>query len=389
MSSQLLREFIRVTLLESGVRKKFHMELPEDLVFVAKAFKDNGHELYVVGGSVRDAILGKVPKDYDLASDATPDRVIEVVNKLPDHHVVEVGKSFGVVRVVTPDKNEYEVATFRSDIGKGRRPDSVEFTSIENDVLRRDLTINALFYDIDTGEIVDYVGGLDDIKNRIVRAVGNPVERFDEDRLRILRALRFASRMGSNLDKGTHEAIKNDNSLAGVSPERIRDEFLKGIVGSRSVDHFLNLIDEYDLWPQVFPGLRVSSAIIESKRVPVVLAALLIQNDPTIVAKRLNALKYTAEEASQASFLMRLNDLTPENAFRMKKLFIASHLTDDDVREFFDEEGFIRLKKNVMDAFIEYNLSIKGSDLIAQGFSGAELGRELERQETLLFRQLL
>lgn len=388
INAPILREFITLCLTEEAVRKSFTMQLSDDVYELADAFWAEGHDLYVVGGAVRDAVLGKAPKDIDLATGAVPDEVIRIVKALPGHKVIEVGKSFGVVRVVTPSGGDYEIATFRRDIGKGRRPDAVEFTGIDDDVKRRDLTINALFYDVNKEEIVDLVGGLHDLENNIVRAVGDPKERFDEDRLRILRALRFAARMGSGLDPETGAAIKNDNSLKGVSPERIRDEFLKGILSARKPELFIDLVDEYELWPQVFPGLDVSGWKVTSRNVPVVLAILLIMNDPKLVNKRLNALKYSAIEVSQVTFLLELTRLNVSNAFKLKKLYKTSKLSDNDVREFVTLSGLPR-DQRLIEAFLQYEPSVKGDELMAQGFTGADLGRELERRETLRFQELL
>lgn len=389
MSKELLKQFINEV-----IKRPFDMSLPGDLLNIATAFKHAGYKLFVVGGSVRDALLGKEPKDFDVATDAVPDEVIKVAGSLPRHKVIEVGKSFGVVKVVTPENNEYEIATFRKDLGKGRRPDSVEFTSIDKDVMRRDLTINALFYDIDKREIVDYVGGIEDIEKNVVKAVGDASERFDEDRLRILRALRFAGRMGSDLDPATSKAIELNNSLAGVSPERIRDEFIKGIKSARNIGSFLSLFDKYDMWPQVFPGLKtstgqdtsVSTRGIDSKNVLVVIAMLLDANDSTIVLKKLNTLKYTAQEASQVSFLLRFRDLSVDNAFKLKRAFHAAHMSDDDIIEYAHQRG--EPSSKLLMSFIEYEPSVSGEELLATGFTGAALGRELERRETLLFRQL-
>lgn len=386
MSSHLIREYVREVLSEV-VKKPFKMDLPADLLNLASAFKTSGHQLYVVGGSVRDALMGKEPKDYDVATDAVPDRVIDIVNTLPDHKVIEVGKSFGVIMVVTPDGGEYEIATFREDIGKGRRPDAVAFTSIDKDVMRRDLTINALFYDIDSEEIVDYVGGISDIERNVVKAVGSAKERFDEDKLRILRALRFAGRMGSDLDQETSDAIENDNSLSGVSPERIRDEFLKGIKSAKSVSGFLALVSKYDLFDQIFPGLRVSTnRAITSRNVNVVLALLLDDNDPQVVSKRLNALKYNVTEASHVSFLLRLRDLDVNTAYRLRKLATSSHISDDDMIEYAHARG--KPLPKLLTVFIEYELSVSGDELIAQGFAGPALGRELEQREIVNFTKL-
>ena len=157
---------------------KLKLNIPSDIKKIYKLFKKNRKQLFIVGGAVRDAILGKSPKDFDLATDAKPDEV-EAIAKQGKFKTVDVGKSFGVVIV-----NGHEIATFRKDIGKGRRPDSVDYTDIQGDVKRRDLTINALFYDIGKGTIVDLVGGIADLKKKKIRTVGNPDERFDEDPLR-------------------------------------------------------------------------------------------------------------------------------------------------------------------------------------------------------------
>ena len=191
--------------------------------------------MHIVGGAVRDALLGKKPKDFDLATDAHPDEVVSILKAGGFDTIGEVGQQFGVVIAKTPSFREgIEIATFREDIGKGRRPDGVEYSTIDVDVKRRDLTINALFYDIEKGEVVDLVGGVADLQNGHIRTVGNPADRFDEDPLRKLRALRFAGRTGSKLEKETADAIKKDNSLKDISSERIHDEFKKSIVSSKS-----------------------------------------------------------------------------------------------------------------------------------------------------------
>ena len=153
--------------------KKLKLNVPSDIKKIHKLFKKSGKKLFVVGGAVRDAILGKNPKDFDLATDAKPDEVLKIA-KDGGLKTVEVGKQFGVVIV-----GGHEIATFRKDIGKGRRPSAVDYTDIEGDVKRRDLTINALFYDMDRGNIVDLVGGIADLKKKKIRTVGKGSERFD------------------------------------------------------------------------------------------------------------------------------------------------------------------------------------------------------------------
>lgn len=191
-----MKTFIRQKLRESFLdeeRVPIKMSIPKDVLAIKDVFVKNGKKLYVVGGAVRDGILNKPIKDYDLATDANPDDVEEMMQKA-GYKTLPTGKAFGVINVFT-DNDEYEIATFRRDLSMGRRPDGVEFTTIDQDVLRRDLTINALFYDIDTGEVVDLVGGVDDLKKGIIRTVGDPVDRFSEDPLRILRFVRFLSKI--------------------------------------------------------------------------------------------------------------------------------------------------------------------------------------------------
>jgi tRNA nucleotidyltransferase/poly(A) polymerase len=150
------------------------IEMPQDILDISSIFKKNGKDLYLVGGAVRDSVIGKSPKDFDVATNATPDEVIGMLGG--NYKVMEVGKAFGVIAVITTEfPDGIEVATFREDIGSGRRPNEVRFTDIESDVKRRDLTINALFYDLKTHEIVDYVGGINDIDYTQIEPVLHPI----------------------------------------------------------------------------------------------------------------------------------------------------------------------------------------------------------------------
>ncbi|MCW5976590.1 MAG: CCA tRNA nucleotidyltransferase [Bryobacteraceae bacterium] len=184
-----------------------------------------GHQAFLVGGCVRDLMLGVTPKDLDVATDATPARLLEL---FPD--ATPVGAHFGVVLVGRGD-TQVEIATFRSDHSylDGRRPVRVEFeTDPRQDVIRRDFTINALMLDPATGEVLDYVGGQDDLRRSILRAVGDPERRFTEDRLRMLRAIRFAARLGFTIEPATLAAIQRLHGLIlTVSAERIRDELIR------------------------------------------------------------------------------------------------------------------------------------------------------------------
>lgn len=208
---------------------------------IVRALRDAGHVAYLAGGCVRDEILGRTPKDYDVATDAPPDRISSLFKRTR-----EVGKSFGVMQVLLHGVT-VEVATFRKEHGysDGRRPDAVTFTGAEEDAHRRDFTINALFIDPLAkpeqvrgvhigGRVIDYVGGLADMEHRIVRAVGDPEDRLAEDNLRALRAVRFSARLGFVLEEATARAVrKHASELAGVSRERIGDEVRRMLTDER------------------------------------------------------------------------------------------------------------------------------------------------------------
>lgn len=185
-----------------------------------------GYETYLVGGCVRDFLLGREVHDYDLATSATPDEVKEVFPR-----TLETGKSFGVVRVLTGEGGAgVEVATFRRESGyqDHRHPSQVEYAGVVEDAGRRDFTVNALYLDLKTQQVLDLFGGLRDLKEKVIRAVGEPGQRFQEDALRLLRAVRFAGRLGFRIEEQTRSAITQYAKLIEkVSVERIRDELEK------------------------------------------------------------------------------------------------------------------------------------------------------------------
>lgn len=379
-----IRQILREDILRED-RVKIDIPIPDDIRQIKDVFVKNGHKLFVVGGAVRDALLGKTPKDYDLATDATPDKV-EAMMQRAGLKTLPTGKAFGVINVFT-DSDEYEIATFREDLSGGRRPDAVRFTDIETDVKRRDLTINALFYDIDTGEVVDLVGGIDDLKNGIVRTVGSPEERFGEDRLRILRAIRFAGRFGSGLDPAVDAALKKDNSLEGISPERIRDEFLKGIKTAKSTKHFLGLIDKYNLWGEIFPNLNIDKIFIEDKDPMIVIATLLNNNDVMKLSKELNKLTYSSAENKAITFLVSLFLFNPDRVYEFKKLYDKSGVTDEQLRKFARISG---IDMKYIEAFIKFQLSVTGADVEKLGIpKGPEMGKAIKQMEIDNYLKLL
>ena len=184
----------------------------------------SGFKAYLAGGCVRDALLGQTPKDFDIATSARSEQILKFFSKSNQQ-----GKAFGVVAVFCK-QGMVEVATFRKDgpYLDGRHPEYVEFLDDKEDALRRDFTINALFYDIQTKQVIDYVGGLKDLQNKIIRTVGPPADRFTEDKLRMVRALRFQIQLGFDLDSVTENAIdKMKNSISEISTERVYEECLK------------------------------------------------------------------------------------------------------------------------------------------------------------------
>ena len=362
----------RNTLLES---KKLRLKVPRDIKKIYKLFKKNGKQLFIVGGAVRDAILGKSPKDFDLATDAKPDDVLKIAEK-GGFKSLELGKAFGVVVI-----GGHEVATFRKDIGKGRRPDAVDYTDIEGDVKRRDLTINALFYDIGREEIVDLVGGIKDLKKKQIRTVGTAEERFDEDPLRKLRALRFTASIGGRVHPDTLMALKKDPSLKGVSAERIRDEFVKSIKKAKSPSKYLRLAQALSMLPQILPGLNINKNFINSNDHIVQISFMLKDNKPSKLPSKLNSLRYTKQEANDISFLVSLQNFDPKQIYLYKKMQEKTNLSLQQIKKF----GIFIGKEKELVKMYNFELSVSAKD-VPKDLKGREIGdkiKDLEKEKFL------
>jgi poly(A) polymerase len=211
-----------------------------------------GYTAYLAGGCVRDHLLGVEAKDYDVATSARPEEVQRLFPRVTDL----TGKSFGVLRVMV-DEEFFEVATFREDgpYRDGRHPEGVRFATAEEDAQRRDFTINGLFFDPVAERLIDYVGGEADLRAGIVRAIGNPADRFAEDHLRLLRAIRFATRLTFQIEPKTWEAIRAAASMIRtVSAERIRDELNKILIAMKP-ERGLDLLDKSGLLAEVLPDI--------------------------------------------------------------------------------------------------------------------------------------
>ena len=223
---------------------------------ICSILQQNGNDAVFAGGFVRDMILGKPAHDIDIATSASPDIVVSLLKK--NHFLIkEVGKAFGVVLAKSGDI-EFEIATFRTEEGysDGRHPDKVSFSTMKEDAQRRDLTINALFFDPIKEEIIDFVNGKEDIKNGIIRFVGVADERINEDKLRMMRAIRFAIKLGFKIEDSSFKAIrKHASEINIISPERINQEFVK-MIECRKPSIMFDLLDSSNLMTYIFPEIK-------------------------------------------------------------------------------------------------------------------------------------
>jgi len=229
---------------------------------VAARLREHGHIAYFAGGCVRDMVRGLAPKDFDVATNAKPEEVQKI---FPRTHAV--GAHFGVI-IVLEEGFQFEVATFRSDDAyiDGRHPTAVHFSSPENDAQRRDFTINGMFFDPVGNNVIDFVGGRTDIDAKLVRAIGQPAQRFAEDRLRLLRAVRFATVLDYQIDSETWKALVADaSSINQISAERIRDELVRIFVSENRVRGW-DLLDASGLMQAILPELDAMKGVLQPEQ---------------------------------------------------------------------------------------------------------------------------
>ena len=225
------------------VEKISGVDAPASALTILERLRDAGHTAYICGGAVRDFLMGRQPRDWDIATDAVPERVAAILDGAAG--IIPIGRAFGVLLAVMDGRN-HEIAAFRSESGyaDGRRPGLVRFSDPASDAQRRDFTVNALFYDPQASEILDYVGGLADLRDRRLRAVGVPAERFREDHLRLLRAVRFAARTGFDIDPATWQATVELAPLAArTSAERQAAELEAMLLGGSARRSFELMAD--------------------------------------------------------------------------------------------------------------------------------------------------
>jgi tRNA nucleotidyltransferase/poly(A) polymerase len=370
--------------------------IPQSVKELHELFQSAGKKLYLVGGSVRDFLTGDKPKDFDLATDALPDEVLEIVGDKFRTNLQ--GKAFGVVVVYTKEVPEgMEIATFREDVSKGRNPEVKLGVTIEDDVKRRDLTYNSLFYDLDTRQIVDLVGGKEDLQSGITRMVGDPIERFDEDSLRILRAFRFASRYEHPLHKDTESAIEKRKQLQNIDPEtgemkrisqeRVWEEMKKAWKQAKDYNYYLSFFTKFDMWGEVFPGANINTNLVKSKDLVVVIANL-FKNESTLgLADRLaQEYKIELELATKVAFLISLLNFKVEDVFDIYKKRQQCAISDATILEWLKVQT---IDTNELIKFVEYRPSVSAQELMSQGFKGKDLGIEIKRLEVEKFKQML
>jgi tRNA nucleotidyltransferase/poly(A) polymerase len=370
--------------------------LPKDIIDISNAYINAGKDIFLVGGAVRDFIKGIVPKDWDLVTNALPDESKEILKNFNVSD--EQGKNFGVLRVYTKtEPSGYEIASYRRDISGGRDTkgddQKVEMgadITIEDDCMRRDFTINALFYDIKSKRIVDLVGGVDDIKSGIVRAVGSPKQRFEEDRLRLMRAFRFASRISGKIDEKTSDAIKADNRLRGigtkddVSQERIWEEIKKSFKQSNDYNFYLSFFSEFDMWLQVFPDVQINTKLVDSKDFVVIMSNLFLGNKISLLETKLvQEFKIEVDTAKKILFLISLKDFDVNKVLDFYKKKQSSGVTNKTMMEWITKTGI--LNTDIL-KFIDWTPSVKSTELIEMGFSGKALGDEIKRLEVENFK---
>ena len=414
------------------------MEMEPAARAIVARLQQAGFTAYFAGGCVRDALRHVQPKDFDVATNARPEEVQRLFAR-----TVAVGVQFGVVRVMDRG-HQFEVASFRADGAylDGRRPEDVTFTTPEGDAQRRDFTINGMFYDPVAERVIDYVGGQRDLEDRVLRAIGDPAARFREDRLRLLRAVRFAAGLGFAVEPATWEAVRSQaNQINVVSAERIQDELVKIFTAPTRVAGF-DLLDSSGLLRQVIPELDACkgceqppqfhpegdvfvhtrlmlSLLPEQVSVPLVFAVLLhdIGKPPTAKVDENGRIRFNGHERVGAEMALKVMERlrfsravieatveavrqhmafkdVPQMRVAKLKRFMARPGFEDEMElhrvdclgshGFLDNHAFLRVKQEEFahEPLIPKPL-VTGHDLLAEGIPpGPRIGQILEAVQT-------
>lgn len=362
---------------------------PREIGVALERLYEAGHEAYIVGGALRDALLGRKAGDFDITTSAMPEETGAV---FADFKTIETGLKHGTLTVLI-DGMPIEITTYRVDgeYADSRHPSSVRFTrTLSEDLLRRDFTVNAMAYSPRDG-LVDLYGGREDLGARLIRAVGEPKKRFSEDALRILRAFRFCSKLGFDIEKNTLSAISVcREGLGRISAERIAVE-LRGILEGEQVCRALALMEESGVWELVLRGAKISEAVCRLPRVfEVRLAFLMRESEPSALSAYLHGLKLSNQSISKITRLCAMMKETPVAAEpTVRRLLKRAGDDFEHLMAMYAVVGKESEAKQITQMAAECvargdclriaDLAIDGKDVAALGKKGKEIGATLDR----------
>ena len=404
-----------IVFLKELIQVNNKMPISKNIKQIFNILSQNGYEAYLVGGCVRDFLLGKEPHDYDITTNATPEQVKSLFAK-----TIDTGIKHGTVTVCLGNE-QYEITTFRKDGDylDGRHPDKVEFTSsIEEDLSRRDFTINSIAYNPEKG-FVDPFSGKYDLERKVIKCVGNPVDRFNEDALRMMRTIRFSCQLGFTVDKDTLNAINLlKDKISQVSRERIQAELTKSFLGSCVERNFHYYLDTGLLYAidQRFKNLKHYTEIMKCFEMAYLkrdytdyYATLFMMEDKTVIIDLLKDLKYSNEVIDKVEMTIELfseinvsygrTDLNYLGKYLLNKydiqsiqlfvmIAIQNRLSSNEELNKFrtDLWDALQMIKYTKEPYLLKDLAINGNDLIKLGYSGKEIGEVLSDLQKEVWR---
>lgn len=379
------------------------INLPPKVRYIINKIYENNYEAYIVGGCVRDAILGFEPNDYDITTSASPNTIQEIFK---DFKCIETGIEHGTVSVVIEDEI-FEITTYRieGEYKDHRRPDKVDFTDrLEEDLKRRDFTINAMAYNEKKG-LIDLFGGKEDLNNKIIKTVGNPYDRFNEDGLRMIRAIRFSSKLNFTIEKETLKAIYDKSFIINnISLERITDEFTKIILSDKPENikylfetkllKYLNISNEDDIGKlkQFYNEIVILKKINKNLEKRLALLDYIVEKNNINCKSFCNELIYSKKIIKNHNIILTLLkniEIDHLNKVEIKK--ILSGVDRNLLEEYLDISGIIYDKEKKVDEIIDIlseieennecyiikNLKVNGRDIMSLGYKNKEVGEVL------------
>ena len=370
-----------------------NIKLPDDVRMILNRFHENGYEAFIVGGCVRDSLLGDEPKDYDITTNALPTQVEQLFSDLK---VIETGIRHGTVTVII-NKEPYEITTYRTDVkySDHRHPDEVRYAlTLGEDLSRRDFTVNAMAYDEENG-LIDSFNGVNDLNEGIIRCVGDPDTRFNEDALRILRCIRFASRYGFRIEENTESALfRNRELLRYVSVERIATEFNEIITSNKANEYLSRYRIIFETVMPQLEDLDFSLVGKVNRRLYMRISALFVLDDSLSTVGMLRHMHYSNKIIDEVSTLLDHVDSPLETDYDIRRMFfeIGIKATNDLLSlkkargDDLDYGRVIRRIRELRKSFIARDqMNINGDDLMILGYRGREIGQILDD----LYEQIL